>query len=679
MSQSSLPPPEARRRAEVLRSQLKHHAYLYHVLDDPQIPDGAYDALFHELRGLEETWPQLATADSPTRRVGGHPLAAFAPAAHLDPMLSLKNAFGPGDVADFDRQVREGLGIEGEMDYLAGPKLDGLAIALLYRQGVLVRAATRGDGQQGEEVTAQVSTIRTVPTVLQGDDIPSLLEVRGEVCMLRAAFEAFNRQAREREEKTFANPRNAAAGSLRQLDWRVTAQRPLVLFCHGLGKVEGELPEGQHRVMERMRAWGLPICPRQEVVKGVEGCLAFHARLLADRDLLEYEVDGAVYKVDRLADRERLGARIREPRWAVAHKFPPREAITTVRDIEIQVGRTGALTPVARLEPVVVGGVTVSNATLHNFQELNRKGVQPGDRVAVRRAGDVIPEVVGVVEALSVRVPMAVPTRCPVCGAAVEQPAGEVVARCTGGLVCPAQRREAIRHFASRRALDIEGLGDKLVDSLLNSGLIDTVADLYRLKERRSELAALERMADKSADNLIEALERSRSLPLHRFLFALGVREVGEATARNLADHFRQLSAIEEAGRGELEGVPDVGPKVAAHIEAFFRSPENRAVVERLKAVSRHWQQAEPVVDSSARPLAGRTVVVTGTLQTMTRQQAKVRLEGLGARVSGSVSKRTAFVVAGENPGSKKTTAEVLGVRVVTEAELLRMIGSPEG
>ncbi|MBF0176225.1 MAG: NAD-dependent DNA ligase LigA [Magnetococcales bacterium] len=670
------PTSAQRRQIEMLRNQLRHHGYRYHVLDDPEISDGAYDQLFQELVGLEARFPELVTPDSPTQRVGAAPLAAFAPVAHGMPMLSLDNAFSSEDVVEFDRRVREGLGRTDVMVYMAEPKVDGLAIGLVYRSGVLIRAATRGDGHTGEEVTSQVQSLAALPQVLSGSGWPELLEVRAEVYMPLAAFAEYNERARERGERAFANPRNAAAGSLRQLDAQVTAKRPLTLFCHGLGQVTGGVvPDAHHEVLEQLVAWGLPVCPERMVVTGVEGCLAFYRTLLAQRDRLDYEIDGVVYKVDSRADRDLLGALSRTPRWAVAHKFPGREAVTRVRAVEIQVGRTGALTPVARLEPVAVGGVTITNATLHNFQELQRKDVRVGDQVRVRRAGDVIPEVVEVVATQTSRPEvLTCPEQCPVCTAPVLQESGEVIARCSGGLSCPAQRREAIRHFASRRALDIEGLGEKLVDSLLQAGLIVTVADLYTLAAKRQELTALERMGDKSADNLLQALAVSRTHGLERFLFALGIREVGEATARNLAAHFKTLAALEAASLEELEGVPDVGPKVAAQIRGFLHAAGNRDVLARLKRESDAWQLWSENRAGSARTLEGQTVVLTGTLQSMGRPQAKARLEALGAKVSGSVSRRTDFVVAGSDPGAKLTRARELGVAVLDEAAFLEKI-----
>ncbi|MBF0137114.1 MAG: NAD-dependent DNA ligase LigA [Magnetococcus sp. DMHC-1] len=676
-----IPSPELCRQLEMLRNELRHHAYRYHLLDDPEIPDAAYDRLFRQLVELESRFPELITPDSPTQLVGAPPLAAFAAVAHGVPMLSLDNAFSMTDVEEFDRRVREGLGKISEMQYMAEPKVDGLAISLVYRHGVLVRVATRGDGRVGEEVTAQAGTLAGLPREIVGENMPTLLEVRAEVYMPLSAFAAYNEQARARGERTFANPRNAAAGSLRQIDARITAQRSLTLFCHGLGLVEGGfLPETRHALLDHLAAWGFPVCPERRVVTGVAGCLEFHAELLARRDRLDYEIDGVVYKVDAREDCERLGTLTRTPRWAVAHKFPGREALTRVRAIEIQVGRTGALTPVARLEPVVVGGVTITNATLHNFQELQRKDVRPGDQVSVRRAGDVIPEVVGVVEQGRMRPEvLACPTHCPVCQAPVIQLVGETIARCSGELSCPAQRREGIRHFASRRALDIEGLGEKLVDALLQSDMIATVADLYALTEKRQELISLERMGEKSADNLLQAIAASKNHGLDRFLFALGIREVGEATARNLASHFKTLDNLENANLEELEGVPDVGPKVAARVHGFFRAPGNQEILARLKSASSTWQTWAGTPAGLLRPLEGQTVVLTGTLATMGRTQARARLEALGAKVSGSVSRRTDFVVAGADPGSKLTKAREFGVAVLTEAEFLEKIQATQG
>lgn len=666
---------QAENEIQRLREQIVHHDYRYYVLDDPEIPDAEYDRLMRRLRELETAFPELGTPDSPTRRVGAQPSAAFREVRHEVPMLSLDNAFAEEDVREFDRRARSRLENPAVLDYYAEPKLDGLAVSLRYEGGVLAHAATRGDGRTGEDVTANVRTIEAVPLRLRGGRHPAVLDVRGEVFMTRAGFEALNRAAAERGEKTFVNPRNAAAGSLRQLDPRVTAQRPLEIYFYGLGKVEGAKLPGRHsEIMERLKEWGLRVCPEAERLRGVEACLAYYARLAARRDALPYEIDGVVYKVDRLDYQRELGFVARAPRWAIAHKFPAHEEITTLRDVEFQVGRTGALTPVARLEPVFVGGVTVSNATLHNMDEIARLKLRKGDRVIVRRAGDVIPQVVRVVADDWERrrgTTIKPPTRCPVCGSDVERQEGEAVARCTGGLYCPAQRKEALRHFASRGAMDIEGLGEKLIDQLVEEGWVQSPADLYAL--RAEQLAGLERMGEKSAANLVNALERSKRTTLPRFLYALGIREVGEATARALAMHFGSLEKLMAADRAALEQVPDVGPVVAGHVEAFFREKHNREVITKLRRAGVAWEDLQGVAEGP-RPLEGKAFVLTGTLAGMTREEAKSRIMQRGGKVTGSVSKKTDYVVAGDSPGSKLAKAEELGVPVLDEKGLLKLL-----
>ena len=668
----------ARRRIEALRREIRHHDYLYYVLNQPEIPDAEYDRLMQELRELEAKYPEFVTPDSPTQRVGGQPAAGFRTVRHEVPMLSLDNAFSEADVRAWDQRVRDRLGVAGPVGYTAEPKFDGLAVTLIYEDGVFTVGATRGDGIEGEDVTANLRTIRSVPLRLHGNGWPRVLEARGEVVMPRAGFEALNRRARERGEKTFVNPRNAAAGSLRQLDPRVTAERPLEIYFYAVGKVEGgELPDTHYETMLRFREWGLRVTEHLRRVEGIDGCLRFHDAMLRQRPELPYDIDGVVYKVDRIDWQQRLGFVSRAPRWAIAHKFPAQEEITRLKDVEWQVGRTGALTPVAILEPVFVGGATVSRATLHNMDEIERKDIHIGDWVIVRRAGDVIPEVVSVVASRrppDVR-PILLPKKCPVCGSAVVRPPGEAIARCTGGLYCPAQRKNAILHFASRRAMDIDGLGEKLVDQLVDKGLVKDVADLYHLTHE--QLASLERMGDKSAQNLLEAIERSKETTLARFLYALGIREVGEATARALADHFGSLERIMHASREELEEVPDVGPVVAEHIVEFFREPHNREVIQRLIEAGVHWEEHEGR-PSGPGPLDGRTFVLTGALQHMTREEAKERLEALGARVSGSVSRRTTAVIVGENPGSKLARAEQLGVPTLDEQAFLSLLAHPE-
>lgn len=663
------------RRIEALRREIREHNYRYYVLDDPSVPDAEYDRLMRELETLEAAHPELVTPDSPTQRVGAEPADRFGEVRHVIPMLSLANAFSEDDLNAFYKRIRDRLGTDDDIEFAAEPKLDGLAVSLLYEDGKLVRGATRGDGVTGEDITQNIRTIKTIPLALHGEDWPQVLEVRGEVYMPRKGFEALNARARERGEKTFVNPRNAAAGSLRQLDPRITAERPLAMFCYGVGKVEGAaLPDRQSAILERLQDWGLRVCPERDVVTGPAGCLDYYRRIGAQRDRLPYEIDGVVYKVNRIDLQEDLGFVSRAPRWAIAHKFPAQEEITLLRDVEFQVGRTGALTPVARLEPVFVGGVTVSNATLHNMDEIERKDVHIGDTVIVRRAGDVIPEVVGVVAERRPKDarPVRLPAVCPVCGSEVVRAEGEAVARCSGGLYCAAQRKEAIKHYASRRAMDIEGLGDKLVDQLVEAGLVDHVDDLYRLTP--AQVASLERMGEKSAQNLIEAIDRSRQTTLERFIFALGIREVGEATARALALHFGDLAPLMQADEEALQQVPDVGPIVARHVVSFFHQPHNREVIDRLLAAGIEWEAIE-VTPAGEQPLAGRTYVLTGTLESMTRDEAKARLMALGAKVSGSVSKKTTAVIAGAEAGSKLAKAESLGVEILSEEDLKALLG----
>lgn len=664
--------PAIQSQAATLREQLNYHNYRYYVLDDPEVPDAEYDRLFRELQALEERYPALVSSDSPTQRVGAKPLAAFAEVQHVVPMLSLGNAFDDEEVLAFGRRLSEKLGTE-DIVFTVEPKLDGLAISLLYENGVLVRAATRGDGMTGEDVTQNVRTIKSIPLHLLGDDYPRLLEVRGEVYMPKAGFEALNKRQLAAGEKPFANPRNAAAGSLRQLDSKIAATRPLTIFCYGVGQVEqGELPHSHGAILQRLKDWGLRVCPEIETVRGIESCLVFYRRIAEQREALPYDIDGVVYKVDNLAQQQVLGFVSRAPRWAIAHKFPAQEAITQLLGIDVQVGRTGALTPVARLAPVEVGGVTVTNATLHNQDEIERMDVRVGDTVVVYRAGDVIPKVASVV--LSQRPKhthrFEMPRQCPECGSDVEREEGEAIMRCSGGLFCPAQRKQAIKHFASRRAMDIEGLGDKLVDQLVDAGLVENPADLYQLS--LETVAGLERMAEKSAQNLLDALEKSKSTTLARFLFALGIREVGETTALSLANHYRTLDAIMQADEEDLQTVPDVGPIVAAHVVTFFKQPHNREVIKQLIAKGKgvHWPAIE-MVEPEALPLAGKTIVLTGTLSRMSRTEAKQQLQKLGAKVAGSVSKKTDLVIAGEAAGSKLEKAESLGVETMDEQAFL--------
>ena len=658
-------------RAEKLREQIRYHNYRYYVLDDPEIPDAEYDRLLRALQELEQQHPELITPDSPSQRVGAQPLSAFGEVKHEVPMLSLDNAFSDEELADFDRRVRDKLGV-ATVDYTAEPKLDGVAVSLLYQDGRLLRGATRGDGSSGEDITQNVRTIPSIPLRLRGKGHPERLEVRGEVFMSHQGFHDLNERAGREGQKTFANPRNAAAGSLRQLDPRVTAQRPLEIYCYGVGAVAGRpLPARHSALLEQLRDWGLRVYAGIERVHGLKGCVGYYRRLEQQRASLAFDIDGVVFKVDRLDQQQQLGFVARAPRWAVARKFPAQEELTRVLAIDVQVGRTGAVTPVARLEPVFVGGVTVTNATLHNEDEVRRKDVHIGDSVIVRRAGDVIPEVVSVIAERRPRnaKKFVMPKRCPVCGSDIERVEGEAVARCTGGLYCEAQRKQAIRHFASRRAMDIEGLGDKLVEQLVDLKLVEDVAGLYALDA--DTLAGLERMGDKSAANLIKALEKSRHTTLDRFLYALGIREVGEATARALAQAFGELDALMEASAEQLEAVRDIGPVVAQHIVHFFEQAHNRDVIGRLLEAGIRWPAVRRV---RHQPLEGRTYVLTGTLSSMTRDEAKAKLQALGASVAGSVSARTTAVIAGEKAGSKLARAEKLGIEVLSEDDLLSLL-----
>jgi DNA ligase (NAD+) len=660
-------------RAVALKETLERYNYRYHALDDPEVPDAEYDRLMLELRALEARHPALLTADSPTMRVGAAPVAAFGVVKHRLAMLSLDNAFSEEDVRDFDRRIRERLDRAQAIHYSAEPKLDGLAVSARYERGVFVQGATRGDGENGEDITQNLKTIKALPMKLRAERPPSVLEVRGEVFMPLAGFERFNREALARGEKSFVNPRNAAAGSLRQLDPRMTAARPLDLFIYGLGIVEGgELPATHSKTLQALRTWGFKICPQSRLVEGADGCLDYYRDMGEMRAKLPYQIDGVVYKVDDLELQRQLGFVSRAPRWAIAHKFPAEEALTTVRGIEFQVGRTGALTPVARLEPVFVGGVTVSNATLHNMDELTRKDVRVGDTVVVRRAGDVIPEVARVLPERRVAgaALVSLPSVCPVCGSPVVREADQAIARCTGGRVCAAQRKEEIKHFASRRALDIQGLGDKLVEQLVDRDWVRTPADLFDLKS--GQLSGLERMGDKSAQKLQSAILASKRTSLARFLYALGIRDVGEATALALAQHFRKIAALRAAAAEEIQRVPDVGPVVAESVAKYFRDPENAAIVDRLLASGITWPApAAPDIQSA---LNGRTFVLTGTLETLTREAAAEAIVQLGGKVSGSVSKKTHYVVAGADAGSKLKKAEALGIAVLDETAFLKLL-----
>ncbi|MGQ5489418.1 NAD-dependent DNA ligase LigA [Thauera sp. ZXT1-4] len=675
--------PEA--RAAALRAEIARHDHAYYVLDAPTIPDAEYDRLFRELQALEAAHPALRTPDSPTVRVAGKPLSQFPPVRHRVPMLSIRTETDTeaSGAFSFDARVRSALKLEDAdppVEYAAELKFDGLAISLRYEQGLLVQAATRGDGETGEDVTSNVRTMKAVPLRLRGE-APPVLEVRGEVYMRRADFERLNARQAEAGEKTFVNPRNAAAGSIRQLDPAIAARRPLSFYAYGLGDVEGwQVPDTHAGVLDAIADFGLPVCAHRAVVQGAQGLADFHARIAGLRDSLPFDIDGVVYKVNARALQQQLGFVTREPRWAVAHKYPAQEAVTLLRDIEVQVGRTGALTPVARLDPVFVGGVTLTNATLHNQDEIDRKDVRIGDWVIVRRAGDVIPEVVApVVERRTTELPRFVLLErfpvCPVCGSHVVRGEDEAVARCTGGLFCPAQRKQALLHFAGRRAMDIEGLGDKLVDQLVDAAIVKTPVDLYRLGVLA--LANLERMGEKSAQNLLAAIEKSRATTLARFIFALGIRNVGEATARDLARYFGKLEALMAADVDALQQVPDVGPIVANAIAAFFAEPHNREVIEQLRAAGLHWEEGEPAA-AAAGALAGKTFVLTGTLPTLTRDEAKALIEARGGKVAGSVSKKTHYVVAGAEAGSKLDKAQALGVAILEEDGLLRLLSESD-
>ncbi|MDD2742134.1 MAG: NAD-dependent DNA ligase LigA [Rhodocyclaceae bacterium] len=673
---------QASQRAAALRAEIERHNEAYYRDDAPTIPDAEYDKLFRELHALERQYPALLTPDSPTQRVGAAPLKAFAEHRHGVSMLSLNNAFEATEVDAFDQRVRDGLESIAAVDYAVEPKFDGLAISLSYQNGVFVRGATRGDGTTGEDVTPNLRTLRSLPLRLSGVGWPEFIEIRGEILLFKTAFLQLNARQRERGDKEFANPRNAAAGSLRQLDSRITASRPLSFFAYGIGAGAEHLTVKTHaELMDLLVGWGVPVAKERRVVHGAKGLLDYFEEIGKKRPTLPYDIDGVVYKVNKLSAQAQLGFVSRAPRFAIAHKFPAEEALTIVLGIDVQVGRTGAITPVARLQPVFVGGVTVTNATLHNEDEVRRKDVRIGDTVIVRRAGDVIPEVVAVVlekrptrdlfggEPLNP--PFAMPTRCPECDSAIEKGIDEAIARCSGGLFCPAQRKAAIIHFAARRAMDIEGLGDKLVDQLVDAGLVGSPADLYALSFET--LSGLERMGEKSARNLLEAIEKSKQTSFARFIFSLGIRNVGESTARDLARHFGQLDQLLAADIEALQQVPDVGPVVAASLHSFFKASHHREIIERLRAAGVHWPESETNHDG-AKLLIGKTLVLTGTLPTLKRDEAKAMIEAAGGKVAGSVSQKTDFVLAGEEAGSKLEKALALGVTVIDEAEFLKLL-----
>jgi DNA ligase (NAD+) len=664
-------------RIAKLRYILDQHNYYYYVLDNPQVPDAEYDRLMRELQALEAEYPQLISPDSPTQRVGITPASAFSQLEHEMPMLSLENSFAAEETLAFGRRIQERLQQSSDIAFVCEPKLDGLAVNLLYEKGQLIKAATRGDGTIGEDITANIRTIKSVPLRLRGDDYPEHFEVRGEVYLPLAGFERLNLEAQRRGEKVFVNPRNAAAGSLRQLDPNITAARPLAIFFYGIGRVIGNVSFKSHsEVLTKLPSWGLRVNPEWRLVDGIAACLDYHQHMLTKRSTLAYEIDGVVYKVDSLNLQEQLGFVSRAPRWAIAHKFPAQEELTKIREVKFQVGRTGVLTPVAKLEPVFVGGVTVSNATLHNMDEILRKDIQIGDTVIVRRAGDVIPEVVAVIiqNRPADAHPIILPTHCPVCGSDVVRPEGEAAARCIGGLYCAAQRKEAIKHFASRRAMDINGLGEKLVEQLVDTGLIHNVADLYHLTRQR--LTELERMGEKSADNLTKAIQASKSTTLARFLYALGIREVGETTARNLASHFIQFETIIQASFEELQELRDIGPNIAEQIYSFFRQAHNLEVIHNLRQAGIHWPVPHSAISKQSLPLTGKSFVLTGSLSRLSREQAKEKLQQHGATVAGSVSAKTSYVIAGSEAGSKLSKAQELGITILNEEEFIKFINS---
>ena len=671
---------QAQQKVAELRNTLNEYNYQYYVLDEPSVPDAVYDRDMQALIALEKQYPTLLSPNSPSQKVGGAALSSFEQVTHDVPMLSLDNAFDEESLLAFEKRLKDRLKDSATMDFSCEPKLDGLAVSILYENGELVRAATRGDGQVGENITANVRTISNVPLTLRGDHYPARVEVRGEVFMPREGFAKLNEQQKETGGKVFANPRNAAAGSLRQLDSKITAKRPLMFYAYSLGVVQPEsftLPSTHSARLAQLGQWGLPLCPDIDTAEGGRGCLDYYNRILEKRDNLPYDIDGVVFKVDRIDLQAALGFVARAPRWAIAQKFPAQEEVTTLLDVEFQVGRTGAITPVARLEPVFVGGVTVSNATLHNQDEITRLGVKIGDTVVIRRAGDVIPQVVSVVEANRTgdETDITFPSQCPVCDSQVEKLEDEAVARCTGGLICAAQRKQALKHFASRKAFDIDGLGDKLVDQLVDADLVHSPADFFTLS--LGDVVGLERMAEKSASKLLSSLEASKKTTLAKFLYALGIREVGEATAANLAAHFETLEAIRDASLEALVEVQDVGGVVATHIFNFFNESHNTDVIDALLKEGVHWPAIEKP-DAENLPLEGKTCVITGTLSEMGRSDAKARLQLLGAKVAGSVSKNTDFLVAGEKAGSKLTKAQELDVEVWDEAALIAFLSEHE-
>lgn len=666
-------------RIKELRRLIQIHNYRYYILDEPELSDAAYDHLMRELQLLEAQYPELITENSPTQRVGTAALSAFASVQHEMPMLSLSNAFSEAELQAFDQRLHDRLKLDeaSEIEYIAEPKLDGLAVSLLYQQGQLVQAATRGDGTTGENVTQNIRTIASIPLLLFGKDYPDVLEVRGEVIMPKAGFDAFNAQARAADQRTFVNPRNAAAGSLRQLDARMTAKRPLDMYCYAVGKVEGDaIAPTQSETLSKLRAWGLPINPKTKVVQGLHACLDYYQSISLQREKLPYDIDGIVYKVNHLAAQKQLGSVSRAPRWAIAHKFPAQEEMSRILSVDFQVGRTGAITPVARLEPTFVGGVTVSNATLHNMDEVERKDIHIGDTVIIRRAGDVIPEVVRVISAdrLANAEKINIPANCPVCDADILRQEGEAIARCSGGLNCSAQVKQAIKHFSSRKAMDIVGLGDKLVELLFNHDLVSNIADLYQLNA--ADIAALPRMGEKSSTNLLNAIEASKKTQLHRFIYALGIREVGEATAKALAKRFTDLNDLIKTTPEILQEIDDIGPIVAQRIYQFFQQTSSQESIHKLITQGIHWpvMEANAIQKNEKLPLANHRYVLTGKLSQFTRAEAKSQLEKLGAKVSASLSKKTTALIAGEKAGSKLKKARALNLTILDEAALYTLL-----
>lgn len=672
---SGKPDSKIIKKVNSLREKINYHNNRYYVLDDPEIPDAEFDKLFRELQSLENKFPDLISDDSPTQRVGAAPLKEFGEVRHRVPMLSLANAFEEDELLNFGKRISEIVGKKiDDMEFIAEPKLDGLAVNVRYEKGKLVQGATRGDGERGEDITQNIRTIKSIPLSLVGKKLPEVLEVRGEVFMSKKGFEALNKNQEKAGGKTFANPRNAAAGSLRQLDSSITATRPLEFYAYGVGEViNGDIGNTQHELLQNLKKWGVRVSPEVKVVTGIKGCIAYYEKITPRRDKLAYEIDGVVYKVNRFSQQEELGFVSRAPRWAIAHKFPAQEAMTTINAIDVQVGRTGILTPVARLKPVEVGGVTVTNATLHNQDEIERLDARVGDTVVIYRAGDVIPKVASVVKE---RRPKGtrrfkMPIKCPECDSEVERIEDEAATRCTGGLYCPAQRKNSIKHFNSRRAMDIDGVGDKLVDQLVDKGLIEDAADQYSLTV--DQLASLERMAKKSAENVVNALEKSKSTTLARFIYALGIRDVGEATAQNLAQHYLDLDKVMNADEENLQQVSDIGPIVAHHIVSFFKQKHNQDVIKKLLKAGVTWPTVSRSLAKDSK-VAGKTVVITGTLSSMKRDELKSRLQELGARVTGSVSKNTDYVVVGADPGSKYDKAQKLGVEILDEQAVLKIL-----